>query len=442
MIRRSSPPNASCLSLLIDLRAREQAMLVTVIFRKARYRDSWSNRDIADELRALVHSAGVEILQEMLAVREAPTPNLLIGRGKVDELRAATQDRHANVVIFNTDLSPTQQRNLEEAIGTKVIDRTQLILDIFAQRAHSEEGKVQVALAQHAYLLPRLSGRGIELSRLGGGIGTRGPGEQKLEVDRRRIRTHIGKLQHSLDVIRERRGHARQQRGVHAVPTAALIGYTNAGKSTLFNRLTHAQAPAHDQLFTTLDPRARRVVLPTRQPIVVSDTVGFLHQLPHHLIEAFQATLEEVREAHLLLHVIDASHPLYEAQITAVDDVLKEIHSLTAPRLLVFNKIDLLPAASRRALARARPEAVCLSALTGEGVPMLLDRLIQSLGQLWVMVSVTLPHTTPEWVHRLYQEGSVLAREDRESAIHLDALVPPALKADLARHGFLAGFLT
>jgi len=423
--------------LTIDLRRRERALLVTVAFHRANHRDAWPAEDVAEELRQLVASTHVDIIHAAIVTRDAPTPNLLIGRGKVEELRAAAAEAGADVAVFSRDLSPAQQRNLEEALDLKVIDRTQLILEIFAQRAHSQEGKVQVALAQYMYLLPRLTGKGIALSRLGGGIGTRGPGEQKLEVDRRRIRAQIARLKQDLAVIRQRRGRRRQERQSHAVPTVALVGYTNAGKTTLLNALTHTQADVKDQLFTTLDPMARRLTLPTHQVVIMSDTVGFLHALPHHLIEAFHATLEEVHDAQLLLHVVDASHPLRDAHLAVVEEVVRQLHADETPRLTVFNKLDRLPREEARQLQRQYPEGVLIAALTGEGLPQLLDRLVHQLTGSLVSVTLQIPRTAQAWVHRVYEQGAVTRRQDTEDGVQLEAWVSHELQGILAHAGFL-----
>jgi len=334
---------------------------------------TWSIADELRELEELATSAGCRVVNTVSARRHTPVAGTLIGSGKVEEIASVAEQADAQVVIFNQELSPAQQRNIEEAVQVKTIDRTQLILDIFAQRARSSEGKVQVELAQLRYLLPRLAGKGIWLSRLGGGIGTRGPGEQKLEVDRRHIRRRITKLTGELDKLAQRREATRQHRQEAQLPVAALVGYTNAGKSTLLNRLSGSSALTENRLFTTLDPLARRVRLPSGRWVVLTDTVGFLHRLPHHLIEAFKATLEETRAADLLLHVLDASHPLAAEHAEAVDHVLALLAMKEKPLVTVLNKIDQLPNPSVvTALARTLPSPVAVSALRGQGLPELL----------------------------------------------------------------------
>ena len=340
-------------------------------------------------------------------------------------------------MIFGHDLNFPQQRNLEDRLDVKVIDRTQLILDIFAQRARSQEGKVQVELAQLGYLLPRLAGKGILLSRLGGGIGTRGPGEQKLEIDRRRIRTRITRLKSELAQIGRRRGVARRKRDEEEVPTVSLIGYTNAGKSTLLNALTQAGAAAEDRLFTTLDPLTRRLTLGSRQPALLSDTVGFLHLLPHHLIEAFRATLEEVTQSDLLLHVVDASDPLVEKKIEAVYEVLRLLEADQKTSLLVLNKRDRLSAASLAAISRRQPGAVAVSARTGEGLPVLLDRLSGLLTPRMREAVVWMEPKALGWLKRLYSHGQVLSRRDLPDGVELKVRVPHRLYGQLSKEGLL-----
>jgi GTP-binding protein HflX len=360
----------------------ERALLVTVQFDARFSKGHWSPEDEAKELKELVTSAGGQVVGEVTAKRHEPVAGTFLGSGKLEELGQTVRTTRAQVVIFNQELSPAQQRNIEEAVGAKTIDRTQLILDIFAQRATSQEGKLQVEAAQLRYLLPRLVGQGIWLSRLGGGIGTRGPGEQKLEVDRRRIRTRMGRLARDLEGLSARRQATRSRRKESRVPVVALVGYTNAGKTTLLNRLSGTGAIARDQLFTTLDPLARRLTLPHGGVVILTDTVGFLHHLPHHLIEAFQATLEEARDADLLVQVLDASHPLVREHATAVQEVLAHLELSEKPAITVLNKCDRLgPEVAREPvllLERPGAAAVALSAKTGEGVERLLE-LLQGL---------------------------------------------------------------
>lgn len=359
----------------------ERALLVTVQLdpRFSKGHTSWSLEDEAGELKELVSSAGCRVVGEVAARRHEPVAGTFVGRGKLEEIAQAVQDTKAQVVVVNQELSPAQQRNIEDVLRAKTIDRTQLILDIFAQRAGSQEGKIQVEAAQLAYLLPRLVGKGVWLSRLGGGIGTRGPGEQKLEVDRRRIRRRLVRLRDALAKVQRHRGAIRARRKEIALPVAALVGYTNAGKTTLLNRLTGSGAVVQDQLFTTLDPLARRLTLPHGEVVILTDTVGFLHHLPHHLIEAFQATLEEAHDADLLVQVLDASHPLVREHATAVQEVLADLKLSEKPAITVLNKCDRLgPEVSRERvvlLERSDAVAVPLSAKTGEGVTQLLELL-------------------------------------------------------------------
>ena len=415
----------------------ERALLVNIHLTQPSFRDSWPVEESARELNELVQSSGVTVLESIIVNKDRPTPAYLVGSGKVQELHQQSHALGANVVIFSENLSFIQQRNLEEILGVKVIDRTQLILDIFAQRARSREGKVQVELAQLQYLFPRLAGKGIMLSRLGGGIGTRGPGEQKLEVDRRRIRLRISRLRKELQEVHQRRGVARQKRQEEDVPTVALIGYTNAGKSTLMNALTQAGTAAENRLFTTLDPLTRRLILQNHQPIVLADTVGFIHRLPHHLVEAFRATLEEVTGAHLLLHVMDASNPMLEEQAASVNEVLTLLKAETKPILPLFNKIDRLDSNTLGQLKRHYPEGVFISAKTGEGVSVLVDRLGASLDYLTRTALIRVGHNSQHWVERIYKEGNVLHRRDLRSVIELEARIPPRLYGQLAKAGLL-----
>ena len=335
---------------------------------------SWDLDASLQELAQLAETAGVEVKGVVRQKRDRPDAALFIGQGKVKELALLRQQMDANVIIFDDELTPVQQRNLELSLGVKIIDRTALILDIFAQRAHSREGKLQVELAQMRYRLPRLSGKGTELSRLGGGIGTRGPGETKLEVDRRRVRTRINDIEKELALVLQQRQQQRQRRKDNEVPLIALVGYTNAGKSTLLNALTDAGVLAENKLFATLDPTTRSVTLPDGETILFSDTVGFIQKLPHQLVAAFRATLEEVVEADLLLHVVDASHSQREAQEQAVYEVLKELKVAEKPMLLVFNKADRMEAGEPAVVERLlrRGDAFLVSALQKTGLEELL----------------------------------------------------------------------
>ena len=340
----------------------------------------------AGEFRELVRSAGGEIVAELMQRRVRPDPATLIGQGKVEEIAGVAASTDADLVLFDHDLSPTQLRNLETALPCRVLDRTQLILDIFARHARTREGQLQVELAQLEYMLPRLTGRGKAMSQLGGGIGTRGPGETQLETDRRRIQRRIDQLKVDLEGVRRVRHQQRQRREAVPVPTVALVGYTNAGKSTLFNRLTGAHVLESARMFATLDPKLRAIELPSRRRVLLSDTVGFIRNLPHTLVTSFRATLEEVEQAEILLHVRDASSTYGAEQKAQVEKVLGELEALGKPRIEVLNKIDLLSAHERKGLAqREQPldlphgDEVMVSAQTGEGMESLLAAIDKAL---------------------------------------------------------------
>ncbi len=330
------------------------------------------------ELSELAASAGAEVVGAALQRSPEPDPATLLGRGKVQEIRSSARSAAADAVVFDHDLTPTQLRNLEQALSLKVIDRTQLILDIFARRARTREGQLQVELAQLTYLLPRLAGRGTLLSRLGGGIGTRGPGEQQLEFDRRRIRARIRRLREAIEGVRSQRNLHRVHRHERQFLTVALVGYTNAGKSTLFNTLTRSTVVTSSRLFATLDPTVRALELESRRPVLLSDTVGFIRKLPPHLVASFRATLEELEDASLLVHVTDASHPEHEQQDAAVQSLLEMLGLAPAPRLHVWNKADLLNAGELQRLT-TEPADVVISALTGEGLDTLRRRIDEAL---------------------------------------------------------------
>lgn len=398
-----------------------------------------------EELAELAASAGAAVVERVIQARDAPEAATLIGRGKVEELRAAAKSRAADMVIFDRDLTPTQQRNLEKALDSKVLDRTQLILDIFASRARTREGRLQVELAQLNYLLPRLAGRGVEMSRLGGGIGTRGPGETQLETDRRRIARRIKKIEDQLEGVRAGRALHRRRRDAVPLATLALAGYTNAGKSTLFNRLTQAGVAADARMFATLDPTVRPLALPSRRRVLLSDTVGFIRNLPTTLVKAFRATLEEVKEATLVLHVVDASAPAAAEHTAHVLKVLAEIGAAGIPQVLIINKVDRLPAgeadaesAKRRLLGeaggRCDARAVAISALTGAGMERLLAAIDEALPlDPIVRASFRLPAGDGATVALLHAFGRVLDTRYTEDACIIEAEIPESLKRRLEK---------
>ena len=343
----------------------DRAVLVSLVTQDIK-RSSSDPEHSLEELISLAETAGVEVLSTMVQNKEARDTKWFIGKGKVDELKAMADELGATTAIFDQELSGAQVRNLEEALDLKIIDRTQLILEIFAQRAKTREGIIQVELAQLSYLLPRLSGQGKNLSRLGGGIGTRGPGETKLETDRRHIRDRITDLKNVLDeVVRHRTLH-RERRRKSGVPQVALVGYTNAGKSTLLRELTNADVYVENQLFATLDPTSRNLELPSGKEVVLTDTVGFIQNLPHDLIAAFRATLEEVLEADLVLHVIDSSSPMRDEQIAVVEKILQELGAAGKPMLMLYNKIDLCQNDGSVLLPANHEDALVMSAYNAD----------------------------------------------------------------------------
>lgn len=388
----------------------EKAMLISLEYGRS---DSlWTREDSLEELRQLAMTAGAEVAAKFMQKRPKPDPGYFIGRGKVRELALFAQQEDIDVCIFDEELSPAQQRNLEQSLGIKVLDRTALILDIFAQRARTNEGKLQVELAQLQYTLPRIMGQGLSLSRLGGGIGTRGPGETKLETDRRTIRDRITYIKSCIDKVQNVRKLHRSKRNKNQVPAISLVGYTNAGKSTLLNTLTKADVYAQDQLFATLDPTTRQLELPDKRQAILTDTVGFIQRLPHQLIAAFKSTLEETLDADLLLHVVDVSHALYKEQSEAVYKVLAEVGAGEKPILTVFNKIDKLPEDSGL-LEQLRhiPDSVCISAKQGTGLDHLLQVMTDQLKLKTAELTLLIPYSDSAIAARMHSVGTVLSED-------------------------------
>jgi GTPase len=410
----------------------------------------WTEGTVADaensliELAALAETAGSRVLEGLIQRRGRPDASTFIGRGKVDELRAVVQSTGADTVICDGELSPSQLRTLETQIRVKVIDRTALILDIFAQHAKSKEGKAQVELAQLQYFLPRLRGWGEALSRqtggsgrgggAGGGVGVRGPGETKLELDRRRIRTRIARLKRELDGMRTIRDTKRAGRRRNSVPAVAIVGYTNAGKSSLLNRLTGAGVLVEDALFATLDPTTRRTATRDGRIYTLSDTVGFVRHLPHQLVEAFRSTLEEVSQADLVVHVVDGAHPDPEEQVRAVREVLAEVGADRLPELLVVNKVDAAGEETLLRLKRTWPDAVFGSARTGRGIDDVRDAIEARLPRPAVELSVLVPYERGDLVARVHRRGEVLATEHADAGTLLRVRVDEVLAAELARY--------
>jgi GTPase len=379
------------------------------------------------ELRDLATSAGAEIVGEIVQHRDRPDPATLIGRGKLEEIAGAAASVSADLLLFDHDLTASQQRNIENVVHARVIDRTQLILDIFATHARTREGQLQVEMAQLDYLLPRLTGRGAEMSQLGGGIGTRGPGETQLETDRRKIYRRIRHVKVQIENVRRIRAQQRQRRESVPVATVALVGYTNAGKSTLFNALTNATVLESPRMFATLDPTLRSVTLPSKRKILLSDTVGFIRNLPHALVSSFRATLEEVQRAALILHVSDVSSPLSAEQDAQVDRVLTELEAGQKPALHVKNKVDLLPPKQRDSL-RDDARTVHVSAAKGIGLTTLLDRIDQMLSEdALSRVRLRVPQKEGKALAMLEARSRIYSRKYKDGAVELEAEVPESL---------------
>jgi GTP-binding protein HflX len=432
----------------LAVRGQERAILVGLELksrsRRAADHIPYDAEESLEELKALADTAGASVEETIVQSRPAPDAATLIGSGKVDELRSLVASHEADVVLFDSELTPTQQRNLERALDCKILDRTQLILDIFARRARTREGQLQVELAQLNYLLPRLTGRGVEMSRLGGGIGTRGPGETQLETDRRRIYGRIKKRGDELDHVRKGRGTQRRQRQSVPLATIALVGYTNAGKSTLFNRLTGAAVMADARMFATLDPTVRHVTLPSRRKVLLSDTVGFIRNLPTTLVKAFRATLEEVVEASLMLHVVDASSPYAPHQTEHVLKVLAEIGADQTRQILVLNKMDqaVEPGEESQSLAQrilgevqGASEAIPVSARTGAGFDTLLAAIDHALPLDPVLrVRFRFPSSEGSVSHLLHERTKVLASRYEDDWCEIEAEAPESVRRRLTRY--------
>ena len=402
---------------------RERAVIGAVRLPSQR---RWQIEESLEELAGLVEAAGGSVVERVVQERKAPSPALYFGKGKIDEIGQAAHARDANLFVSDDRLSPSQERNISEALGIKVVDRTALILDIFAQRARSSEGKLQVELAQLTYLLPRLVGQWRHLERLGGGIGTRGPGETQLESDRRVIRNRVMKISGELERVQIHRRLQRAGRRRMGAPVVALVGYTNAGKTTLLNRLAGVHLTAADRLFVTLDPAARLVEPAGHQAFILTDTVGFIRKLPHELVAAFRATLEELQDADLLLHVVDASHPAIDEHMRAVDELLGELQVADRPTLLAFNKMDRVEGD-----LGARHGGVPISATTGTGIEELLKAIDGALPAT-VAVTLRIPHADGTALALCYELGRVLARTDEPDAVRLEVELPARLRGRLA----------
>jgi len=425
--RAPSAPKTSVGSLTPGTQAARDAATSVSSGKKAAAVPEFSAQESLDELRSLASSAGAQIAGEFLQHRDKPDAATLIGKGKLQEIRGAAASVGAELILFDHDLSPSQQRNIEDVVETRVIDRTALILDIFARHARTREGQLQVELAQLEYLLPRLGGRGIEMSQLGGGIGTRGPGETQLETDRRKIYRRIRHVKQQLENVRRIRAQQRQRRESVPVATVALVGYTNAGKSTLFNALTRADVLASSKMFATLDPTIRSVTLPSRRKVLVSDTVGFIRSLPHTLVSAFRATLEEVQRAALILQVSDASNPLSAEQDAQVELVLKELEADKKPRLRVMNKIDLMPAGRRDALLDDG-QLVHISAVKGIGLTTLLERIDKALEQDPLSrIHLRVPQKEGKTLAMLEARARIYSRHYKDGLVELEAEAPESL---------------
>jgi GTPase len=408
---------------LIDRTRREKIVLVGVATGSQTLDDAEFG---LDELSALVDTAGADAATRVTQRRDEPDRTYFVGKGKAEELRIVSEEIDADTVVFDTELSPVQSRNLEKLLGRTAIDRTAVILDIFAQNARTAEGKAQVELAQLRYRLPRLKGKGGGLSQQGGGIGTRGPGETKLEVDRRRLLERMRRLESQLTELAQVRQTQRKWRRRSRQATVALVGYTNAGKSTLLNKLTDAGVLTENRLFSTLDPTVRRLALPGGEVVLLSDTVGFVRNLPHALVEAFKSTLDETAEADLLIHLVDASAPDPEGNMRAVEVVLEEIGASGVPQLVVFNKTDVAWPDQVEGLLRTHPDAVSVSAATGAGVENLLAVLAEKIRSLGTVIELLIPYDRGDLLAAVHREGEVLVSVHGEDGTRVQARLDEA----------------
>lgn len=385
---------------------------------------AWEVEYSLDELAQLATTAGARVVAKICQAKENPHPRTYIGPGKAEEIRKMLNGVENGMVVFDDELAPSQQLKLEEIIDHKIVDRTGLILDIFAQHAHSAEGKVQVELAQLNYYLPRLKGLGIEMSRLGGGIGTRGPGETKLETDRRRLRRRIQQLKAELEQLSKIKQVQRRRRQASGVFGISLVGYTNAGKSSLLNKLTAADVLVEDKLFATLDSISRRLKLPSGKIIVLSDTVGFINKLPHELVAAFKSTLQEVRQAHLILHVVDAANSHKDKQMKAVDAILSELGVQETPRLNVYNKADLIADDDKQVINKEQ-NSLAVSALSGEGLADLVVRIDQLMAREFELVELNIPYSKGAVRQKVFEQGVVLSERPEEQGSVIVAELKP-----------------
>lgn len=413
--------------------SRKRPERVFLVGLELKSRSSWQLQDSLAELEELAASAGGEVIGNGTQKLEAPLAGTFIGTGKADEFAGHCRKEDVDTVIFDDELSPAQSRNLERVFNCKVLDRTSLILDIFAQRARTKEGKLQIELAQLQHLLPRLTRFWGHLSRQKGGIGMRGDGETQLETDRRRVQDRIARIAEELDTVRKQRATQRAGRQRNMWPLASIVGYTNAGKSTLLNTLTGAATLVEDKVFATLDPMTRRLRLPTNQNVLLTDTVGFIRKLPHGLVEAFKATLEEVVQAELLVHVVDVSHPQADEQILAVNAVLEEIGAAGKPTLMVFNKVDRYGCEELANNYRDRfPNSVGISAMTGQGIPELLAELGALLRPVREFVELRVPHHDSAVMARLHSMAQVVERNYEGEMARFKARIPPHLHQEFA----------